>query len=248
MISEVHVKALQRAATVLGGKEPLRARLRVPMKELEDWLDGAQAVPLRVFLQAVDLVSNPPPLGSVVGQSRTLRGRVAAMQAHAQATRRRSQELIDSLISNRDAEALSVAQSHVDVAVASTNAHMGNLQVVASDGLHIVVHSGGSEEFLDFFRHVGPGRECACATALRKGERFVVENIAASPVFAGCADVMERAGARAVQSTPLLGQLGTVVGVLSTHYAQAGPLPSQSLQLIDAIARRAAYWLDGQAA
>lgn len=56
----VHAKTLQKAAAVLGGKQKLRAALRVPMSLLQAWLSGAERPPTHIFLKAVDLISAPP--------------------------------------------------------------------------------------------------------------------------------------------------------------------------------------------
>src|SRR5689334_4679521 len=53
----VYARALERAADILGGKEPLRAVLRVPMIRLDEWLAGHSEPPLDIFLRAVDVIS-----------------------------------------------------------------------------------------------------------------------------------------------------------------------------------------------
>ena len=54
---------------------------------------------------------------------------------------------------------------------------------------------------------------------------------------------MEAAQARAVQSTPLVGVSGCVLGVLSTHYPEPRIPPDADFGVIDRIAHRAAFWL-----
>ena len=46
----VQARALRRAADILGGKDKLRAALRVPMVRLEHWLEGKSLPPMDVFL------------------------------------------------------------------------------------------------------------------------------------------------------------------------------------------------------
>jgi GAF domain-containing protein len=55
----VFVEVLRRAAELSGGKERLRAALRVPPTHLEAWLAGRSVPPADVFLKAVDIVSSP---------------------------------------------------------------------------------------------------------------------------------------------------------------------------------------------
>ena len=55
----VQARALRRAAEILGGKDKLRAALRVPMASLEQWLDSQVVPPMDVFLKVVDILSGP---------------------------------------------------------------------------------------------------------------------------------------------------------------------------------------------
>src|SRR5438874_2201830 len=146
----VQARALRRAADILGGKDELRAALRVPMPRLEEWLQGAALPPMDIFLKAVDIISTPS--GPV---------QPAAIVARSRLLRHRSGELI--------------------------------------------------------------------ANAERQVERARA--------------VLQAAGARAVQSTPLVSVSGQVLGMLSTHYDRPHTPEEPELQIIDHIARRAAFWL-----
>ena len=52
------------------------------------------------------------------------------------------------------------------------------------------------------------------------GERIIIEDVSASPVFAGtrALEMLLAAGVGADQSTPLFSRSGHLVGMLSTHY------------------------------
>jgi hypothetical protein len=52
----VYTRVLHRACQMVGGVEPLAARLRVPVPTLYRWLDGEAEPPAPVFLKAVDIV------------------------------------------------------------------------------------------------------------------------------------------------------------------------------------------------
>jgi hypothetical protein len=52
----VYTRVLHRACQIVGGVEPLAARLRVPVPTLYRWLDGEAEPPTPVFLKAVDIV------------------------------------------------------------------------------------------------------------------------------------------------------------------------------------------------
>ena len=131
----------------------------------------------------------------------------------------------------------------VDAAIAVTGADMGNIQLLDRDSgaLRIVANRGFGSAFLEFFNAVHGGQG-ACGTAMRTGKRVIVEDIVASPVFVGTAalEVMRAAGARAVQSTPLVSRSGRLVGMLSTHYRAPRRPTDRDLHLVDLLGRQAA--------
>ena len=130
----------------------------------------------------------------------------------------------------------------LDAGIEITAADMGNIQLLDDAGrLRIAAHRGFDPAFLEFFDQVHDGL-AACGSALQKGERVIVEDVAGSPVFAGtpALDAMLAAEARAVQSTPLVSRTGEVLGMFSTHYRQARRPTQRELQLLDLLARQAA--------
>jgi GAF domain len=121
-------------------------------------------------------------------------------------------------------------------AIAMTEAEMANIQLFeqASGGLKIKVQRGFKQPFLDFFDEVDAG-QAACGTALKTGERVVVEDVTSNPIFLGTAalEVMLDAGALAVQSTPLFSPFGHTLGVFSTHYRKPHRPDTRELQVLD---------------
>ena len=130
----------------------------------------------------------------------------------------------------------------LDAGIEITAADMGNIQLLDDAGrLGIVAHRGFDAPFLEFFDEVHDGL-AACGSALQKGERVIVEDVASSPVFAGtpALDAMLAAEARAVQSTPLVSRSGKVLGMFSTHYRRPQRPTERELRLLDLLARQAA--------
>ena len=130
----------------------------------------------------------------------------------------------------------------LDVAIEITGAQMGNIQLLDGDVLRIAAQRGFDRPFLEFFASVH-GAQAACGAALQRGERVIVDDVVNSPIFMGtpALDVMVAAGARAVQSTPLLSRSGRVLGMFSTHYRRAPQQPSErALRLLDILGRQAA--------
>ena len=129
----------------------------------------------------------------------------------------------------------------VDAAIEITGADMGNIQLLEGGALKIAAERGFKSEFLDFFNRVEDSNS-ACGLALNTRERVVVEDVELSPIFAGTSalKIMLRAGARAVQSTPLRTRDGEPIGMISTHYRLPGGPSGRDLRLLDILARQTA--------
>ena len=56
MARGVHAKALERAASILGGEETLRAALQAEPTAFERWKSGEEEMPQEVFLRIVDII------------------------------------------------------------------------------------------------------------------------------------------------------------------------------------------------
>jgi hypothetical protein len=59
--STVYSRTLRKAAELVGGRAKLCRHLRVPMAELEKWIDDQAVPPIAIFLRAVDLVVDDTP-------------------------------------------------------------------------------------------------------------------------------------------------------------------------------------------
>jgi PAS domain S-box-containing protein len=151
----------------------------------------------------------------------------------------RLQRVSTRLVQERDFAIL--LDEILDAAIAITGADMGNIQLLDGATLKIVAQRGFEAPFLEFFNTVHDGL-AACGTAMQRGERVIVEDVAASPLFAGspACDVMLAAQARAVQSTPLLARSGRMLGMFSTHYRVPRRPEQRELRLLDLLARQAA--------
>jgi GAF domain-containing protein len=130
-------------------------------------------------------------------------------------------------------------------AILASGADCGNVQLLGPGGLRIAVQHGFGPEFLAFFDRVEkPG--CACGAAMRDGARIVVEEVCSHPIFRGAPAeaVMREARIGAVQSTPLVGASGALLGMLSTHHRKPRRFDAAALQRIDRVAARAARWIE----
>jgi GAF domain-containing protein len=128
----------------------------------------------------------------------------------------------------------------VDAAIALCGADMGSIHLCDTHGrLRLAAQRGFREPCLQALHTAAPDETTACGAAL--AERVVIEDVARSALLLeGDADILLAAGVHAVQSTPLLGRSGAVLGVLSTHYRKVHRASERTLRLLDLIARPAA--------
>jgi PAS domain S-box-containing protein len=141
-----------------------------------------------------------------------------------------------------------VLEEIVDVAISITHADMGNIQLLdpTTRRLKVVAHRGHERWWLDYFESVAEGKGASCGAALQQGARAIVEDVTRSPVFVGtpALEVQLRAGIRAVQSTPLFGGSGDLVGMISTHFRSPHRPDDRDLRLLDLLARQAADMIE----
>lgn len=86
----------------------------------------------------------------------------------------------------------------------------------------------------------------ASKVAFETQQRVVVEDVRQSALFVGSPSLnaMNKAGVRAVQSTPLVSSSGNVLGVISTHFHTTCRPTEQEMRLMDLLARQAADYLE----
>lgn len=153
--------------------------------------------------------------------------------------------LWESWRSGQEDEVGGVLGQVLDLAIEMAGADFGNIQLFdpAKGGLRIVASRGLDAEFLDYFKIVR-GYESACGFALQEHRRVIVSDVRNDTSFTiESRNIMLRAEALSVQSTPLISPDGALLGVLSTHYRAVGTLPVECLPFLDRLARRTAKLL-----
>lgn len=138
----------------------------------------------------------------------------------------------------------------LQAAIEVTGADFGNIQLLdpTVGGLRIVAQQGFCAEFLEYFDHVHEG-QAVCGAAMKARQRVLVEDVTDSRLFrdARTIEVMLRAGVRAVQSTPLTGRSGELLGMISTHYRVPGQPSEREFRVLDMIARLAGGFIEWKA-
>ena len=130
----------------------------------------------------------------------------------------------------------------LEAALDHSSASMGNVQLLDPDRgcLYITAQLGFESPFLDFFRWVD-GAGSACAAAANRGATVAVPDVARSLLFNDRSrEVVLDAGAAAVQSVPLVGSTGRLLGVFSCHYNRVGQTSEEDVRLVMALVRAAA--------
>ena len=127
-------------------------------------------------------------------------------------------------------------------AVELAYADKGSMQtVIAADQLQLVAHHRLGKTFLDRFQF-NSANFGSCGRALAEGTRVLVEDIASSPIFkdtSGLGVLMDE-GITTINSTPLIGRSGDVLGILNLFYTNRHEASVPELHLIDLLAGQAA--------
>lgn len=140
----------------------------------------------------------------------------------------------------------SALEEILDAAIALTGAAKGNTQLFDPrlNALTIATQRGFHQDFLDHFRHVRIDDDSACSRAMARGERVVIEDVQADPSYAPHRAIAAAEGYRGVQSTPLMGRSGELLGMLSTHYPAPLRPSERDLRVLDLYARQAADFIE----
>jgi DNA-binding NarL/FixJ family response regulator len=137
-------------------------------------------------------------------------------------------------------------QPMLDAAIRLLSSDFGNVQAVTNGGvaLRIVAQRGFGRSFLDIFREVSTTDDCACGRALRAGERVIVEDTETDVRYAPFREIAREAGYRSVQSTPLIGGDGKILGMLSTHWRSVHRPSESSLCRLDTYTRQVSEFIE----
>ena len=151
---------------------------------------------------------------------------------------RRLHEISLRLTSTLDMDSVLREVLTASLEVQNTNMGLLSMATPAGDGL-IVQHSCGfSEDFLRKIEFV-PAGHGGCGAAFQRKQRVVIEDVALDPVMRPYLDAARKAGFRAVHCTPLITHKGTIIGVLSAHFAESKAPNEREVRLMDLYARMA---------
>lgn len=131
-------------------------------------------------------------------------------------------------------------------AIALTGAQMGNVQLFDAEkrALSIAAQKGFSEECLSFFSAVSAGDRSGCGTALLERKQAVIENIEENAPSTEYREMAIKSGFRTVQSTPLLAQDGSPLGMISTHFKDVHKFGPHELEKMSLLAQKAESFVE----
>ena len=146
------------------------------------------------------------------------------------------------LVRNRDLEG--IVRTILDDVIALLGAEYGNIQLPVGDELAIVAQRGLSADFLRTFWRVKKQDGSACGRALRLGAPVIIPDIEKDDEFALFRHDASVSGFRSVQSTPLVTKAGSLLGIVSTHFAnvhEPTPIEMNTLKAYGVIAAEYAF-------
>jgi PAS domain S-box-containing protein len=140
-----------------------------------------------------------------------------------------------------------VLEQMLTAAMEVQGADFGNVQLFDAElgGLVIVLQRNFKRPFLEHFALVRCD-DCICGRAARTRARIIIEDVRADPGFAPHLHVAAAAGFRAVQSSPLVGRHGELLGMLSTHFRKPHRPAPYALRVTDIYVQQAARMVERQ--
>ena len=127
----------------------------------------------------------------------------------------------------------------LNTAIDLSHADKGNIQILDGDGRkrRIIAQKGFHEPFIQYYENTPP-ENAACGIAARDRERVIVKDVSSDPIFVGMEDLdyLIDEDVRCVQSTPMVSNIGNLVGVLSTHYSTEHDFSMRELRVLDLLA------------
>lgn len=122
-----------------------------------------------------------------------------------------------------------------------------SLQMLSTDDggrrkLDLIAHCGFTPAAAEHWREVYVDSTTSCGVAFATEERAIVADVDKSVFLEATTDLLmfRQNGIRSMQSTPLRSRDGTLIGMLSTHWASTYAPSERQLQLLDVLAREAA--------
>jgi two-component system CheB/CheR fusion protein len=145
----------------------------------------------------------------------------------------RLQELSATLLTDHDLAAMLARV--LSACMELLGASKGNVQLFdeTAETFALGAVSGFSPQFVEYVQDARARSTTAWRIALEQRRRVVIEDLNQRAELAELAKVFAKEGVRALQSTPICGHDGQVLGMLSTHFAEPHRPSERELRLLD---------------
>ncbi|QEC66350.1 PAS domain S-box protein [Panacibacter ginsenosidivorans] len=129
----------------------------------------------------------------------------------------------------------------LNTAMQLMGADKGNIQFFDSEKqvLTIAAQKGFDKKFLDYFKEVSANDESACGRALKTKRQIVIEDTERDALFAPHRVIARNSRFRSVLSTPLMGQDGLPIGMISIHFSSPVIFSTSDLNKMNLYAQKA---------
>lgn len=137
-------------------------------------------------------------------------------------------------------------QEMLTATISLLGADMGNIHLLdeGSGERTLQAQQGFKQEYINHFTQVSITDDSASSRTLRSGERTVIEDVESDERYAPFRTLARSSGYRAVQSTPLIGLDGKIMGMLSTHFKKPHRPSEHELRCLDLYARQASDFIE----
>ena len=141
-----------------------------------------------------------------------------------------------------------LAERLLDATVGVMRSDFASMQLLHRDRnqLQLVAQRGFNPAATVFWEWVRADSMCTCGAALKLGRRVIASDLEGcefQPTGADL-DTYRATGIRSVQSTPLIGTQGQLLGMVSNHWRTPHQPTEEELRLLDAIAAQAALMIE----
>jgi DNA-binding CsgD family transcriptional regulator len=240
---DIYQRTLVRACVVAGDETALAKKLGVPTERLLGWLLGDTALPIDVFLRALDIVlarSTEQVRRNHAFLERIHSERKISGHAFALAFIESQSGIIERL--SRGAPLETVLALLVLAMESLSDGVLGSVLLLGADGrIKHAAAPGLPAAYLKAIDglKIGPAVG-SCGTAMYLGRTVIVSDIATDPLWRPYRTLALKHGLRACWSAPILSSAGNVLGAFALYY-RAPKVPSaQDKQLVEVAAQLAA--------
>ncbi len=148
-----------------------------------------------------------------------------------------------SMLYVREGNLQEIFKKVIAVALEISGADMGNIRLIDPESGHLKIteQQGFDQPLKEFCNYTGEG-DCLCDMAMKRNERFVIEDITQSPLVGNKTELEEHlaAGVHAVQSIPLKNRNSDLLGILSIYYRAANHPDKRLLTMLELLANQTA--------